>query len=105
MSEISITAHGSQLTYIPVVFYHDKTAPYLKAAIDCARKYNEHVVLLGVESNKDLSPEWYDTDKFTDTGYEDFERAFVNLSSNSAYLESIWFKRYFYFTSIIIRYI
>ena len=52
-------------------------------------------MLLGVEDNKTLCPEWYDTDQFKDTGYEDFERYFVNLSSNSAKFEVVCFKRYF----------
>ena len=88
-------AHGSRLTAIPIVFYHDNNQPYLKAAIDCARKHNDVVVLLGNASNKTFSPKWYDTNNFTDTGYEEFERSFVNMSSNSAKFEVVCFKRYF----------
>ena len=67
----------------------------MKATIKCAKKFNDTVVLLGAECNKNFCSEWYDASKFTNTGYEDFEKFFVNMSSNSAKFEIICFKRYF----------
>lgn len=83
-------AHG-----ILIVFYHDNNQPYLKAAIKCAEKFNDTVVLLGSECNKNFCPDWYDASKFTETGYEKFEKFFVNMSSNTAEFEIACFKRYF----------
>lgn len=80
---------------IPVVFYHDNNQEYLKWAIKSAKDFNERVILLGTQKNKDFSEEWYDTDLFDMSDYYNFEKKYVHMSSNSKKFEITAFKKYF----------
>lgn len=90
---------------IPVIIHHEtgaksqsggkKHQEYLRYCIEQAAKYNEKVVLLGDEYNKQWCKDWHHVNEFPSERLNEFNRVFKNLS---AYPDS-WavsvFKRFF----------
>ena len=80
---------------IPVVFFHEGNNEYLKYAILSAEKYNDNVILLGDSSNKDFSKNWYNTEEFDMKEYNEFEKLYKHMSSNTKKFEITAFKKYY----------
>lgn len=80
---------------IPLVFIHDGSQEYLKCAIDSAQKLNEAVYLLGTKTNSTFCKNWFEMSAVMDERYEQFEKAYVHMSTNPYAFELACFKRYF----------
>ena len=75
---------------IPVIVHHEtgekpqtggkKNQEYLRYCIAQAKKYNEKVVLLGDQYNKDWCDDWHDANDFITDKWKEFHSVFKNLS-------------------------
>lgn len=90
---------------VPVMVHHEtgekaqaagkKNQEYLRYCIAQAKKYNEKVVLLGDEYNKQWADEWYPANDFITDKWKEFHAVFENLSTYpQAWAEGI-FKRFY----------
>lgn len=90
---------------IPVIIHHEtnakpqtggkKNQEYLKYCIEQAQKYNEKVVLIGNENNREWCREWHDVKEFPSEKWDRFLEVFENLSTYpDSWAQSI-FKRFF----------
>lgn len=76
---------------LPVIIHHEtgekpqtgggRNQEYVKYCISHTKRYNEKVVLLGDEYNKDWCEEWYHVDDFVNEKWEHFRRVFVNWAT------------------------
>lgn len=81
---------------IPIIIYHEGNQTYLQECIDQAKKYNNTVILIGDESNKDMNADyWYDAAELEIEEWREFADLFYNMSKNSAKFELQCFKRFF----------
>ncbi len=80
---------------IPVFIHHETRSEYARKAIIMARKYNNHVVFFGDDTNKDYSDCWVDTNAYCRDEWERFKAVFKNMSYyDDGYAIKI-FKRFF----------
>lgn len=98
---------------LPVLVHHESNAKpqtggkknqeYLRYCIDQACKYNEKVVLIGDEANKEWCGEWHHVNEFKNERLEKFCKVFKNLSTYpDAWALSIY-KRFFLFEEYMKR--
>ena len=87
---------------LPKFFFHTGNPPYLKHILEQAHKKNNHVVLLGDETNKNLRGEHT---MFTEYLYdiETFKRSYRHMSTNSQQFEVICFIRWFVLRNFMVR--
>ena len=99
---------------IPVIVHHEtgekpqtggkKNQEYLRYCIAQAKKYNEKVVLLGDQYNKDWCDDWHDANDFITDKWKEFHSVFKNLSPYpQAWAEGI-FRRFFLILEYLDRY-
>ncbi|MFQ8877449.1 MAG: hypothetical protein ACLR7N_02430 [Roseburia hominis] len=99
---------------IPVIVHHEtgekpqtggkKNQEYLRYCIAQAKKYNEKVVLLGDQYNKDWCDDWHDANDFITDKWKEFHSVFKNLSPYPrAWAEGI-FRRFFLILEYLDRY-
>ena len=99
---------------IPVIVHHEtgekpqtggkKNQEYLRYCIAQAKKYNEKVVLLGDQYNKDWCDDWHDANDFSTDKLKEFHSVFKNLSPYpQAWAEGI-FRRFFLILEYLDRY-
>ena len=87
---------------VPVIIYHEGVQEYLKVCINHTKKYNERVILLGDESNKELCNEWYNAiDYVDDSRWNEFLKYFENYSFYDDVFVKQIFKRLFVIENFI----
>jgi len=82
---------------IPIVLFHLGNASYIHSTISQLRRISNHIVLIGDETNRGANVNvhvHYNTLRSPEL--DEFERHFVNYSTNSAEIERICFSRVFY---------
>ncbi len=81
---------------IPVVIAHFGTKPnYLKLALKSAARFNQKVVLIGDEANKDVWIDHWDTKPSEIGKFQEFLKSYTHMSSFSQEYEISCFKRMF----------
>lgn len=90
---------------IPVIIHHEtgaknqsggkKHQEYLRYCIEQAKKYNQKVVLIGDEYNKNWCSDWHHVDEFPSERYDAFAVVFRNLSAYPDSWANSIFKRFF----------
>jgi hypothetical protein len=82
---------------IPVIFTHFNQQPnYLKFALKSAINLNKTVVLIGDDTNKFFWKNHWNTTQIVSDKYENFQKSYVHMSTNSQQFELFCFKRFFY---------
>ena len=79
---------------IPVVFTHRGPQEYIQIAIDQAKRYGNHVILLGNDENQHFDVEHYNDADYWQ-GADLFERLYTHMSGNHRTLELYCFQLYF----------
>lgn len=80
---------------IPVIFVHTGNQDYLKCAIESASKYGNSVHLLGNQTNRYMSSNWYNIEKLHSELFDQFKKRYIHMSTNTYEFELMCFKRYF----------
>ncbi len=80
---------------VPVVFCHSGNQEYLRCAIQAAEKSGNKVVLLGDMTNERFCNNWINQHELNLDSYQQFEKVYKHLSTNSPSFELGCFKRYF----------
>ena len=93
---------------IPVIFFHKGNQEYLKIALKQCRKYNEWVVLLGDESNRELAEQsgcqWYSADVYDlSEKWAQFEHYYKHMSTNDPLFELNCFRRFYIIYEFILK--
>lgn len=83
---------------VPVVIYHCGQAEYLKTALKSAADFNENVVLLGNDANRDYCRNWVNVHALDHTRYEKFKKAYKLMASYDPAFDLIMFEKYFVFS-------
>lgn len=81
---------------IPIIVVHKGNQKYLKNCILCAQENGNFVILIGDEKNKGMCKDWTDYRDCESELFEEFQKYYVHMSSNSEVFELICFQRYFY---------
>lgn len=81
---------------IPIVFTHFQQNPkYLQYALKSAANFNETVILIGDESNKNAWDNHWNSTLISLDKYDIFQKSYVHMSTNSEAFEIFCFKRFF----------
>lgn len=98
---------------LPVLIHHESNAKpqtggkknqeYLRFCIDQACKYNEKVVLIGDEANREWSRDWHHVNEFKNERLEKFCKVFKNWSSYPDSWALSIYKRFFLFEEYLKR--
>lgn len=81
---------------VPIIIYHEGRQNYLRECINQAKKFNNTVILVGDESNKDMAADyWYCAEDLETDEWREFSRVFCNMSTNPQKFELQCFKRFF----------
>lgn len=88
---------------IPVMVFHQGNPDYLKKTVELAEKNNNEVHLIGDASNKGVSRIWANADEYVPSDYEEFEKAFVQMSDYSLTFDLICFKRFFIMREYMLK--
>ena len=88
---------------IPVVFFHEGDHKYLKLAIDCAKRYNEIVYLIGQDCNKSFASNFVNENNLNLKRFEYFESIYKHMSSNSKKFEITAMKKYYVLQAFMIE--
>ncbi len=81
---------------IPIIICHEGRQPYLQECINQAKKFDNTVILVGDESNKDMGADhWYSMAELETDEWHDFTELFCNMSTNPEKFELQCFKRFF----------
>ncbi len=89
---------------VPIIICHEGRQPYLRVCIEQAKKFNNTVILVGDESNKDMNSDyWYHAADLETDEWREFEGVFCNMSTNPAKFELLCFKRFFMMHSLMER--
>lgn len=87
---------------IPIIIYHEGSQEYLQECINQAKKYNNTVILIGDETNKDMNSDyWFHAAELETEEWREFSDLFYNMSTNSAKFELQCFKRFFMIYSLM----
>lgn len=81
---------------IPVIVVHKGNQKYLKNCILCAEEHGNDVILIGDAKNSAMCDKWISHDKCDSELFEEFQKHYIHMSSNSEFFELICFQRYFY---------
>lgn len=71
---------------IPVVIFHVGCPEHLPYSVQSAQRWNERVILLGDEANRNVAGEWFDHEKLDLTRYNEFLKVFENYSTYTDFL-------------------
>ncbi len=80
---------------IPVFFVHSGNQDYLTKTIIQAEKTNNAVYLLGDDSNRHIAKNWANIQDYTSSGWEEFQKTYVHMSTNPYMFELNCFRRFF----------
>lgn len=83
---------------VPVIFFHLGNQEYLKSSLCQCKRYNQLVILLGDETNKNIveDVQWFNAADFLDKdSWISFKKTYCHMSSNSKEFELTCFKRFF----------
>lgn len=80
---------------IPVLFIHSGNQEYLTYAIRQAERTNKRVFLLGDESNKNVTQNWVDMNRYITNRWGTFEKVYQHMSTNPYTFELNCFRRFF----------
>lgn len=86
---------------IPVIIFHEGCPVHLPYSVRSAEKYNNNVILLGNEDNRQVAKRWYDAGKLNLDRYNEFCKVFKNYSTYSDFFALICFKRYFLYYELM----
>ena len=86
---------------IPVVIFHVGCPEHLPYSVQSAQRWNERVILLGDEANRNVAGEWFDHEKLDLTRYNEFLKVFENYSTYTDFFAQICFKRYFLYYELM----
>lgn len=87
---------------VPIIIYHEGRQPYLQECINQAEKFNNIVILIGDESNKNMNSDyWYNAADLETDEWHEFSELFYNMSTNPAKFELQCFKRFFMIYSLM----
>lgn len=91
---------------IPIIFFHRGNQKYLNVALKQCRKFNEKVILLGDDSNRETAfqneCDWIEAQTY-DNGemWKKFEKNYVSMSTNDYFFELNCFRRFFVIAEMI----
>ncbi len=98
---------------IPVIVHHEtgakkqsggkKNQEYLRYCIEQAQKYNEKVVLLGDESNRQWCSDWHHVNEFQSARFDTFAKVFHNFSAYPDSWAVSFFKRFFLIYEYLLK--
>lgn len=86
---------------IPVVIFHVGCPEHLPYSVQSAQRWNERVILLGDEANRNVAREWFDHEMLDLTRYNEFLKVFENYSTYTDFFAQICFKRYFLYYELM----
>lgn len=86
---------------IPVVIFHVGCPEHLPYSVHSAERWNERVILLGDEANKNVAGEWFDHTRLELGRYNEFLKVFENYSTYTDFFAQICFKRYFLYYELM----
>ncbi|MCM1236228.1 MAG: hypothetical protein NC489_39615 [Ruminococcus flavefaciens] len=94
----------AEMDMVPIVIYHEGRPSYLRECINQAKKFNNTVILIGDESNRDMnSDDWYNEADLETDEWHEFSEMFCNMSTNPAKFELQCFKRFFMIYALMKR--
>lgn len=88
---------------LPIVIIHVGCQEYLYDTIKNAKRFTEQVFLLGDDSNSQLDVNHVHLNTLRSNDLSDFEKYFVNYSTNSSQLEFLCFARMFYLKEWMLK--
>ena len=88
---------------IPVFLVNQGYQPCLYYAIESAKQYNNHVILLGDEFNRGFGDEWYPIEEYISEENHRFQKVYRHLSTNAKQFEMICFLRFFILYDFMVK--